>query len=131
VKQPVWLDRALVIYLHTSLVREHGGQQGTRDQNLLESALERPRKKWEYDDTVDLAGLAAAYGFGLARNHAFFDGNKRIALMAMYVFLAINGRELEAPETEVVNVMTGTADGTINEEILAAWVRDHLTKYRA
>lgn len=121
--------RSSFTYTHRSFGST--GKQGIRDENLLESALDRPRKRWECDDTVDLAGLAAACGFGLARNHAFLDGNKRIALMVMYVFLAIDGRELEAPETESVNLMTGTADGTIKEEVLAAWVRDHLIKHRA
>jgi len=130
-KEPTWLDRVFLETIHAALVREHGGQLGIRDSNLVDSALARAQNRWEYEPESDLADLAAAYGFGLVKNHGFLDGNKRTAFMAIYVFLAINGRELKAPETEVVNIVIGTADGSINEDELAAWIRSHLTRYRS
>ena len=108
-KEPSWLDRTFLETIHAALVREHGGQLGIRDSSLVDSALARPRNKWEYEPESDLADLAAAYGFGLVKNHGFLDGNKRIAFMAIYVFLAINGRELKVSETEVVTTITGAA----------------------
>jgi len=130
-KEPTWLDRVFLETIHAALVREHSGQLGIRDSNLVDSALARAQNRWEYEPESDLADLAAAYGFGLVKNHGFLDGNKRTAFMAIYVFLAINGRELKAPETEVVNIVIGTADGSINEDELAAWIRSHLTRYRS
>lgn len=105
---------------------EHGGSLGIRDQGLLESALARPQQKWHYEPDSDLATLSSAYAFGIAKNHPFVDGNKRAALVAAYTFLAINGFELEAPEPETVAAILGTADGSISEEALAAWIRSHL-----
>ncbi len=99
--EPHWLSRLVVDAMKLDQIREHGGQPGLRDENLLESALARPLNKFAYEGTHDLAELAAAYGYGLARNHAYVDGNKRIAFMAMYVFLAMNGFEIEASEPEV------------------------------
>jgi len=105
---------------------EHGGSLGIRDEGLLESALARPQQKWHYEPRSDLATLAAAYAFGVAKNHPFIDGNKRAALVAAYTFLAVNGFELEAPEPEAVTLILGTADGSISEEDLASWIRSHL-----
>jgi death-on-curing protein len=107
------------------LLREHGGSPGLRDENLLESALARPRHLFAYESEVDAAGLAAAYGFGIARNHPFVDGNKRTALMAMYVFLGLNGWTLEADEAEAVRTILALAAGDLTEARLAAWLRDH------
>ena len=106
------------------------GALGIRDEALLESALARPQQKWSYDQAADLADLAAAYGYGFARNHGFVDGNKRVALMAMYIFLALNGRELNASEPETVNVMIDVAAGSMSEAELGAWVSGHLARYR-
>jgi death-on-curing protein len=130
VKQPAWLTRTVVEAVHTDLIREHGGALGIRDEGLLESALARPQQKWSYDEAADLAELAAAYGYGLARNHGFIDGNKRVALMAMYIFLALNGRELSASEPETVSIVTAVAAGSVSEAELGAWVRAHLARYR-
>jgi death-on-curing protein len=130
VKQPAWLTRTVVEAVHTDLIREHGGALGIRDESLLESALARPQQKWSDDEAADLAELAAAYGYGFARNHGFVDGNKRVALMAMYIFLALNGRELNAHEPETVNVMIDVSAGSRSEAQLGAWVRAHLTRYR-
>jgi death-on-curing protein len=92
----------------------------------LESALARPLNKLAYEPESDLASLAAAYGYGLATNHAYVDGNKRVAFMAMYVFLGLNGQELEATQAEVVDIMLAVADGRLGETELAAWVREHV-----
>ena len=127
--EPTWLDRPIVEALHADQILEHGGSLGIRDEGLLESALARPQQKWHYEPGTDLATLAAAYAFGIAKNHPFIDGNKRAALVAAYTFLAINGLELEAPEPEAVNVILGTADGSLPEADLASWIRSHLTPW--
>jgi death on curing protein len=116
----VWLEKGLVRAVHDRQVAEHGGSAGVRDEGLLESALARPGKAWSYDPSVDLAGLAAEYAFGLARNHAFLDGNKRIAFVAANIFLMLNGLEIEAPEPAVVDAMLRVADGRLEREALAA-----------
>jgi death-on-curing protein len=124
-REPVWLDRLVVDAIHFDMIRTHGGLPGVRDENALESALARARQKWAYGRAPDLAILAAAYGFGLARSHPYRDGNKRIAFMAMAVFLALNGCEIEAAEAEVVTVIVGLAAGSVSEAALARWVREH------
>ena len=122
VNEPVWLDRTIVEALHADQVREHGGQLGLRDAGLLESALARPQHVWTYEPGADLQTLAAEYGFGLAKNHAFLDGNKRIAFVAMNVFLILNGLEIAAPEPSVVATMLDAAEGKIDRAALAAWL---------
>jgi death-on-curing protein len=124
--EPRWVDRVVVEAVQFDLVREHGGMPGLRDENGLESALARPRQRRAYKPEADLAELAAAYGHGLAANHPFNDGNKRIAFLVMAVFLELNGRELAAPETEVVTVMLAVAAGERDEEGLASWLRARL-----
>lgn len=124
--EPTWLDRLILEALHADQILEHGGSLGIRDEGLLESALARPQQKWNYEPDSDLATLAAAYAFGVAKNHPFIDGNKRAALVGAYTFLAINGFELEVPETEAVSMILGTANGTLPEQELAAWIRLHL-----
>lgn len=121
--EPVWLTRSVVESLHADQVREHGGQLGLRDPGLLESALDRPQHVWTYEADSDLAKLAAEYGFGLARNHAFPDGNKRVAFVATNVFLILNGFEIEAPEPEVVHTILRVAEGRMNQGKFAAWIR--------
>lgn len=115
--------------MHVDLIQEHGGSAGIRDANQLASALARPKHKWAYDETVDLTALAAASGFGLARNHGFIDGNKRISLMSIYIFLLINGLELAASEPQAVDIMNGVASGSIGEEALTAWIRSNLVPF--
>jgi death-on-curing protein len=109
--------------IHFDQVREHGGLSGLRDEGALEAALARPRNKWAYRPKVDLAALAAAYGFGLARNHPFHDGNKRVAFVTMMVFLELNVCQFSAPETEVVRTTMAVAAGTTSEAALARWIR--------
>ena len=113
--------------VHLDQLREHGGLPGLRDENALESALARPKQKWAYQQDADLALLAAAYGFGIASNHPYRDGNKRIAFLAIAIFLGLNGKELETTEAEVVTTMLALAAGDLTEDQLAQWVREHLT----
>ncbi len=126
--EPIWLRRRETDAIHFDQLRQHGGMPGVRDENALESALARPRNRWAYQPDSDLAALAAAYGYGLATNHGYNDGNKRVAFMAMYVFLGLNGWELDAPEPEVVEVILALAGGRLDEEQLADWLRDHVTE---
>ena len=130
-REPRWLARLAVDSIHSELLREHGGSAGLRDENLLESALARPRHLVAYRSTVHLAQLAAAYGFGIARNHPFVDGNKRTALMAMYVFLGLNGWELAADEEDAVRTVLDLAAGTLEEADLATWLRKHARRAAA
>lgn len=102
-----------------------GGALGVRDAVLLDSALARPRHQFLYEDNHDLAALAAAYGYGIARNHPFVDGNKRVAFLAIGVFLAINRRSLRADPIDAILAMRALAAGQLQEADLAAWVRRH------
>ncbi len=122
--EPVWLSRGIVDTLHDLLIVEYGGPGGTRDGGLVDSALARPRNKAAYGH-ADLPALAAAYAYGLAQNHGYIDGNKRVAATAMGVFLDVNGLELVAPEPELVAVILALAAGELGEEELAEWVRAH------
>lgn len=116
----------MVDAIQRELIAEHGGLHGTRDDGLIDSALSKPRNRWAYDPGSDLAALAAAYGFGLARNLGYIDGNKRIALAVMHVFARLNGFELVAEEVEEVSLMLGVAEGTTPEVELADWLRGRL-----
>lgn len=109
--------------MHHELLVQHGGLPGVRDERALESALNRARDTFADEPDADLALLGAAYGFGLARNHPFNDGNEPIAFIVMYTFLALNGLEIEAAETAVVGLATDVASGECSEEKLAEWIR--------
>lgn len=125
-QEPRWVDRLVVDAVHFDQLRAHGGMPGVRDENALESGLARPRQRFAYEADSDLPDLAAAYGFGLARNHPFNDGNKRVAFVVMGVFMGLNGYEVEAPEADVVVVMLDLAGGELPEDALAEWVRAHM-----
>jgi death-on-curing protein len=125
-REPVWVDRVVVDAIHLDMLRAHGGLRGLRDKNALESALARPRHRYAYARKPDLPVLAASYGFGLARNHPFRDGNKRTAFLVMVVFLGLNGREFEASEAEVVTMMLQLSAGELSEAALAVWLRAHI-----
>jgi death on curing protein len=112
--------------IHQAQVREHGGSLGVRDEGLLESALARPQHKFAYARKPEWGTFAAAYAFGLAKNHGFVDGNKRVAFMAAYVFLGLNGYDLEAGEPEIVATMEGVAASHVTEAALAKWFRAHI-----
>jgi death-on-curing protein len=116
--------------IHTDQLREHGGLPGVRDENLLESAIARPRQKWHYGENVDVPMLAAACGFGLVRNHPYRDGNKRIGFLAMVTFLEMNGHGFDATDAEVVTEITALADGRVSEAELTEWIRNHSKKRR-
>jgi death-on-curing protein len=118
-----WVRDNSVLAIHDEQIAEHGGLGGVRDSSLLLSALARPRNLAAYGDP-DLADLAAAYGTGIARNHAFLDGNKRTAWVVAEVFLLKNGYELTASDGDGVQVMLAVADGSMPEVKLAAWIRE-------
>lgn len=120
---PIWLNREVVDHIHAQLIREHGGSYGVRDSGLIESALARPLNRWEYEQGADLPDLAAGYAYGLAKNHGYVDGNKRVAFMAAYSFLEANGLRLVAPEGEAYAVIVDLASGALSEEDLARWLR--------
>jgi death-on-curing protein len=116
--------------IHNDQLREHGGLPGIRDENVLESALARPEQKWNYADDADVPMLAAAYAFGLVKNHPYRDGNKRIGFLAMVTFLGLNGYELDATDAEVVAEIVALADGSVSEESLVDWIRQYSDKRR-
>ena len=123
--EPRWLAVVHILAIHSDQIQAHGGSLGLRDRGLLESALERPRNRLQYDPGADLPTLAAACGFGLANNHPFVDGNKRVAFQAMYLFLGLNGFRIEAPEEEVVAIILSLASGDLDEPVLRGRRRDH------
>lgn len=125
--EPRWLSPVQVLSVHADQIQAHGGSLGLRDRGLFESALERPRNRFRYEPDSDLAALAAAYGFGLSSNHAFVDGNKRVAFQAMYLFLGLNGFRIDSSEEEVVSLILSLANGDLDEPALAAWLRTHLS----
>lgn len=120
----VWLDGRVLRAVHEEQLAEHGGASGTRDEGLFESALARPRNLAVHGDP-DVADLAAAYGFGLARNHPFVDGNKRTAFVAVELFLDLNGHELIAEDESCVLTMLAVAAGQMDEATFARWLRQH------
>ncbi|HET7039775.1 MAG TPA: type II toxin-antitoxin system death-on-curing family toxin [Gemmatimonadales bacterium] len=124
------MERLLVDAVHFDQVREHGGLVGIRDETALEAALARPRQKRQYDPESDLPALAAAYGFGLCRDHPYRDGNKRVAFVVMVVFLELNSLRFEAPERDVVTTMLALASGHLSESHLAEWLRAHARRAR-
>jgi death-on-curing protein len=120
----VWLDERVLAAVHDEQLAEHGGATGVRDPGLFESALSRARNLAAYGEP-DVAKLAAAYGFGIARNHPFVDGNKRTAFVAVELFLALNGHELVADDANCVLTMLALAGGELDEAALAQWLREH------
>jgi death-on-curing protein len=124
--EPRWLSRRIVDALHEALLAEHGGASGVRDDGAVEAALARPRHKHAYEKRADVAALAAAYCYGLVRSHGYVDGNKRTGFMAAYVFLNLNGLELNAPEPDVATTIENVAAGRLSEPRLAEWIRGHV-----
>src|SRR6185437_15927665 len=123
--EPLWLNRRALELLHSESIAEHGGASGLRDEGLFESALARPQNLFAYKTDTDLARLAATYAFGLAKTHAFVDGNKRIAFIAAATFLKLNGQQLLADQAKATLVMLSVASGAFSEEELACWIRKH------
>jgi death-on-curing protein len=125
VTEPRWLDSSIVIDIHAEQLALFGGPDGVRDIGLLDSALARPLNKFGYGES-DLAALAAAYAFGIARNHPFVDGNKRAAFASIIVFLGLNGIDFDVPPEAATAIILSLAAGEVSEESLARWIRDNL-----
>ena len=120
-----WVNRQVLLLLHDESLAEHGGAPGLRDEGLLDSALARPLNLALYEQP-DIAGLAASYGVGLAKNHAFIDGNKRAAFLAIGLFLAINGFRLRASQADATLTVMAVAAGAMDESTFTQWIRDHI-----
>jgi death-on-curing protein len=129
VKGIAWLDSRTIRAIHLALLAEHGGLPGVRDEGLLDSAMARPKNLAAYE-APSLAQLAASYGFGLTKNHPFLDGNKRVGLAAIAVFLDINGYELIASQPDAVTTMLQLAAGDLDEKQLARWIQDNVQLLR-
>lgn len=125
--EPRWLSSTQIRMLHAESLRLFGGTPGLRDENLLESALARPQHVFTYGENASLFDLAAAYGFGLAKNHAFLDGNKRVALLAIRAFLFIKGFRFVPEQVETVTMIEHLAAGSIDQQVLATWIEKHAT----
>ena len=123
-EDPAWVTYDQVIAMHSRQLRRFGGAPGLRDDGMLRSALERPTNKWHYE-RAGLAELAASYVFGLAKNHAFVDGNKRIAFMTMLAFLRKNGVPFSPDQAQATAMMIALAAGEVSEDALARWLRDN------
>ena len=122
--EPFWLTRQMVVAIHDEQLTIHGGASGLRDEGMLQSALDRPKNRWACEK-AELAELAAAHAFGIARNHPFVDGNKRTSLLALYTFLGVNGVDFVVPDAEAAAMILSLAAGEVNEEGLTRWIRDN------
>jgi death on curing protein len=125
--EPAWVTYEQVIAIHSRQLRRFGGAPGLRDEGLLRSAIERPANKWHYEQ-AGLTELAAAYAFGLAKNHAFVDGDKRVAFMTMMTFLRKNGVRFAPEQAQATAIIMALAAGEVSEESLARWIRDNWPK---
>jgi death-on-curing protein len=125
VREPKWIPIDLVLLIHDRQLAEHGGREGVRNINLLESALARPHHLLTYQENVTLFDLAAAMAAGVARNHPFVDGNKRTALVISMAFLELNGMDSNGTEEEIALVFEELAAGTLTEKALARWLKEH------
>ncbi len=123
-REVVWIEKQALLLLHNISLAEHGGSPGLRDEGLLDSALARPQNLAVYGEP-DLAALAAAYGFRLAKNHPFIDGNKRAAFLGIGLCLDLNGMALDVDQPEAIATIFALAAGELSEDELAVWIRDH------
>lgn len=123
-QEPIWVSEKIVLSIHEDQLSQHGGSFGIRDENLLSASLARPKHLFAYGNPT-IFDLAAAYGYGLAKNHPFVDGNKRTAFMVMYTFLGLNNYWLEVAEVEVVLKMEGLAMNTETQELIALWMNNN------
>jgi death-on-curing protein len=122
-----WVAKSVALAIHEQQIAEHGGTQGVRDIGLLESALARPQNLAAYGEP-DLAAMAAAYAFGIARNHPFLDGNKRTSYVISQTFLGLNGLDIAADEATRLRIWLKLAVGNMTEEELAEWLRSNTVK---
>ena len=122
-----WVAKPVVLAIHEQQIAEHGGTQGIRDVGLLESALARPQNLAAYEEP-DVAAMAAAYAFGIARNHPFLDGNKRTSYVVTQVFLRLNGLDITADEATRLQTWLSLGAGDLTEEALAEWLRSNIRK---
>lgn len=120
--EPRWIAKKALLLLHEESLAEFGGARGLRDEGLLESALARPQNAYAYKPDITIAELAASYAFGIAKNHAFVDGNKRAAFLSIGLFLAINAYRLQADQVDAIQTMLAVARGELREDGLAAWI---------
>lgn len=125
-KEPTWVLERIVLAIHEDQLAQHGGSSGIRDENLLGASLARPKHLFAYGNPI-IFDLAAAYGYGLANNHPFIDGNKRTAFMVMYTFLGLNNYWLEVEEMEVVVKMEGLTMNKETQESISLWLKEHST----
>ena len=123
-KEPLWITYEHAIAIHSRQLRRFGGAPGLRDEGMLRSALDRPINRWRYEQS-EMPELAAAYAFGLAKNHAFIDGNKRIAFMAMMTFLLKNGVAFGPEPAHATAIILSLAAGEVSEESLTRWIKDN------
>jgi len=125
VDTPRWISKRAVLSTHSEQLAEHGGSDGIRDETLLDSALAKPLNVYAYADRPDIFRLAASYAFGIARNHAFIDGNKRTALVVSLTFLSLGGWEISASKEDLYFTFLHLADGSLSEDELTIWFTNH------
>lgn len=125
-REPTWIDKRALLLLHEESIAMFGGPRGMRDEGLVDSALARPVNQFLYEKVDSLDRLAAAYGFGIARNHAFVDGNKRAAFLAIGLFLSINGKRLRVHQIDAIQTILALAAGSLDEVGLAKWIEANM-----
>lgn len=125
-EEPRWITEPTLLAIHAQQIERYGGSHGMLDKNVVLSALARPRNRWAYDSTADLADLAAAYLVGFARSQGFNDGNKRTGLACALVFLALNGHPLHAPPSDLYALTMAVATNKADDGVVAAFIREHL-----
>ena len=122
----IWVNHSMVKMMHDELINEHGGSYGVRDEGLLDSALANPQNVCAYNSDHTIASLASAYGFSIAKNHPFIDGNKRTAFQTLLLFLNLNDKDLDVTEPDVVVTMQDLANSTIDQSQFTEWIEAHL-----
>lgn len=129
--EPIWVREDIVLTAHNQQLAEHGGPEGVRDHGLLQSALARPQNMYHYTPDVELVSLASAYAFGIAKNHPFFDGNKRAAYVTARIFLLLNGFTIVASREDKYRAVIALAGGEWGEEVFARWLKKVIAPFKA